>query len=107
MPPNAGCPAPTAEPSPDQGLDKQWDEGNGGAGQGLWSLNWERGPSLGLTGDSRKEPDLSKALKEKRESGSKHGAGGAAWQAEGTVTWSTLRETVRTGGSQGGTEEGP
>ena len=86
---------------------RQWEEGNGGAEQGLWSLNQEGGPSLGLTGDSSKEPDLSKALKEKRESGSKHGAGGVAWQARGTVTWNTLRRECGPGGSQGGTEEGP
>ena len=65
---------------------RQWEEGNRGAEQGLWSLNWEGGSSLGLLGDSSKEPDLSKALKGKRESGSQHGAGGAAWRAGG-VTW--------------------
>ena len=52
---------------------RQWEEGNGGAEQGLWSLNWEGGSSLGLLGDSSKEPDLSEALKGKRESGPARG----------------------------------
>lgn len=81
MPPTAGCPEPTAEPGPDRGLEKQWEKANRGVGQGLSSLRWEKGPGLGLTGDSRKEPDLSKALK---ASGTKQGAGGTAWQAEGS-----------------------
>ena len=79
--PTAGYPEPTAEPGPDQGLEKQWEKANRGAAQGLSSLRRETGPGLGLTGDPREEPDLSKALK---EAGTKQGAGGTAWQAEGS-----------------------